>query len=126
MQAQQRFRDRQKVRRDFSKEHDESCIASLSWGPAWYSLQDAAKHFMTHRAVQHRRAVSRQQGLTAFSVQAKLKEAEDAAAELEAKLAVALEEKRQLQQRVTEFMQTLAERDELIAQLRAGTQVAIM
>ncbi|CAK0783103.1 hypothetical protein CVIRNUC_006298 [Coccomyxa viridis] len=55
---------------------------------------------------------------------AKLKEAEDAAAELEAKLAVALEEKRQLQQRVTEFMQTLAERDELIAQLRAGTQLS--
>ena len=59
-------------------------------------------------------------------MQAKLKEAEDAAAELEAKLAVALEEKRQLQQRVTEFMQTLAERDELIAQLRAGTQVTIV
>ena len=63
---------------------------------------------------------------TAVRVQAKLKEAEDAAAELEAKLATALEEKRQLQQRVTEFMQTLAERDELIAQLRAGTQVAIV
>ena len=59
-------------------------------------------------------------------MQAKLKEAEDAAAELEAQLAVALEEKRQLQQRVTEFMQTLAERDELIAQLRAGTQVLLV
>ena len=56
-------------------------------------------------------------------LQAKLKEAEDAAAELALKLDIALEEKRQLEQRVHEFTQTLAERDELIAQLRAGKQV---
>ena len=56
-------------------------------------------------------------------LQAKLKEAEDAAAELALKLDTALEEKRQLEQRIHEFTQTLAERDELIAQLRAGKQV---
>ena len=35
MQAQQRFRDRQKVRRDFPKEYNASCITSLLWRPAW-------------------------------------------------------------------------------------------
>ena len=56
-------------------------------------------------------------------MQAKLQEAEDAAAELAAKLDTALDEKRQLEQRIEEFTHTLAERDELIAQLRAGKQV---
>ncbi|CAL5221006.1 g3122 [Coccomyxa viridis] len=53
---------------------------------------------------------------------AKLKEAEDAAAELALKLDIALEEKRQLELQIQEFTQTLAERDELIAQLRADKQ----
>lgn len=56
-------------------------------------------------------------------LQAKLKEAEDATAELVAKLEAVLEEKRQLELRIAEFAQTLAERDELIAQLRASKQV---
>lgn len=56
-------------------------------------------------------------------LQAKLKEAEDETGELAAKLEAVLEEKRQLELRVAEFAQTLAERDELIAQLRAGKQV---
>lgn len=56
-------------------------------------------------------------------LQAKLKEAEDAAAELALKLDIALEEKRQLELQIQEFTQTLAERDELIAQLRADKQV---
>ncbi len=55
--------------------------------------------------------------------QAKLKEAEDAADELALKLDIALEEKRQLEHQIQEFTQTLAERDELIAQLRADKQV---
>lgn len=63
---------------------------------------------------------------SALVYQAKLKEAEDAAAELAAKLDAALEEKRQLEQRIMEFTQTLAERDELIAQLRAGNQVGFI
>ena len=56
-------------------------------------------------------------------LQAKLKEAEDAAAELALKLDIAVEEKRQLELQIQEFTQTLAERDELIAQLRADKQV---
>lgn len=56
-------------------------------------------------------------------MQAKLQEAEDGAAELAAKLDIALDEKRQLEQRIEEFTHTLVERDELIAQLRAGKQV---
>ena len=58
-----------------------------------------------------------------YFLQAKLKEAEDATAELAAKLDAVLGEKRQLELRIAEFAKTLAERDELIAQLKAGKQV---
>jgi septal ring factor EnvC (AmiA/AmiB activator) len=55
--------------------------------------------------------------------QAKLKEAEDAVAELTTKLAAVQREKADLEMRLVQFTQTLAERDELIAQLRAGKEV---
>lgn len=56
-------------------------------------------------------------------MQAKLKEAEDMVEELNAKLKAVQREKAQLEARLAEFTHTLAQRDELIAQLRSGNQV---
>jgi hypothetical protein len=55
--------------------------------------------------------------------QAKLKEAEDAAEELRVKLDGVMREKAALEAQLLEFTQTLAQRDELIAQLRTGREV---
>lgn len=56
-------------------------------------------------------------------VQAKLKEAEDEVAALKLKLEEAALEKRALEEQLAEFTRTLSQRDELIAQLRAGQEV---
>ncbi|BDA47709.1 hypothetical protein COCOBI_10-5600 [Coccomyxa sp. Obi] len=55
---------------------------------------------------------------------AKLKEAEDAADELRRQLEAVTLQKRALEEQLQEFTRTLAQRDELIAQLRAGREVA--
>ncbi|KAK9905590.1 hypothetical protein WJX75_002604 [Coccomyxa subellipsoidea] len=55
---------------------------------------------------------------------AKLKEAEDAAEELRVKLDGVMREKAALEAQLLEFTQTLAQRDELIAQLRTGREAA--
>ncbi|CAL8471833.1 g11375 [Coccomyxa elongata] len=55
---------------------------------------------------------------------AKLKEAEDAADELRRQLEAVVLQKKALEEQLQEFSRTLSQRDELIAQLRAGREVA--
>lgn len=52
-----------------------------------------------------------------------MKEAEDAADELRRQLEAVVLQKKALEEQLQEFSRTLSQRDELIAQLRAGREV---